>query len=462
MNVAPSTDSAVVPNNRMSITANTRLEPGVYLVPDGISIDADDVTLDGNGATLVGVNREGVGINVNGRSNVTIRNVRIRDFYHGIAVRDSNNITIAENHITSTAEVETNTIFLDIWRPAEDPYGGAILFQNVNDSDVSDNDIQHQMCGVLTYHCNHLTVARNNACYNSGFGIHLFETSDSTFEQNWADYCNRYEPRDPGEPVVGADSYGHMGADATGFLIVQNCCRNIFRKNFARCGGDGFFLAGRNPRGLDVGCNDNLFEENDASLSPNIAFEATFSSGNIFRNNWADRCNYGFWLGYSTRNILEGNRMLYNRQAGIAVEHGVDFEVRNNDFQSNGYGILLWTKYVKDFFEASEETQTVRNWLIEQNKFHRNHTGIAIFADRDHGVRPSEPEHAGQAELRPCDNNIRNNDIQDNRVGVHLVHADRTVIERNKLARNVEADIRRDDDRETVVGHNLGLRGAYL
>ncbi len=462
MNIAPITDASVVPTSGMVIRANTQLEPGTYFLPEGLIIDADEVILDGNGATLIGDGRRGVGVLVNGRANVTIRNLRIREYGHGIVARHAPSISIEHNQITSTAEVEPNTVFLDIWRPATDPYGGAILLEHVVGGEVCDNDLQHQMNGLLTYHCERLSVRRNVASYNSGFGFHLFNTCDSVFEENWADYCCRYEPRDMGRPVVGARSAGHMGADAAGFLIVYRSCRNVFRRNFARLGGDGFFLAGRNPQGEDVGCNDNLFEYNDGSLSPNIAFEATFSRGNIFRYNWADRCNYGFWLGYSTDNVLEGNRMLWNRQAGIAVEHGVGFVVRDNDFQSNGHGILLWTKYVAAFVETTPNNRTVRDWLIENNRFLRNGTAIAILADRDHGIRPVPPEDAGRPDLRPTGNVIRRNDIQDNRIGIHLAGTDRTVIEQNKINKNVEADIRREDDRETVLGHNLGLRGAYL
>ncbi len=462
MSAGPVTESAVVPTNGMVIRSNTQLRPGVYYLPDGVVIDADGVTLEGNGAIILGHDRRGVGITVDGHRDVTIRNVRAREYYHGIAARGCRGLTLEQNQITSTAEVETNTVFLNIWTPIEDAYGAAILLDRVSDARVHDNDLQHQMNGLLSYNCTRLDVRRNSACYNSGFGFHLFQTCDSVFEQNWADYCNRYEPRDEDGPIVGVGHYGHMGADATGFLLVQKSCNNVFRHNFARCGGDGFFLAGRNPEGEDVGCDGNLFEGNDASLSPNIAFEATFSRGNIFRNNWADRGNFGFWLGYSSENIVEGNRMLYNRQAGIAVEHGANFEVRDNDFQSNGTGLLIWSRFVDAFQAWPGTNRTSHDWLIENNRFLRNECGIAIRADRDHGIRPDGSDDCGKPELRPRDHTIRGNDIQDNRVGIHLLCADRTVIEQNKINKNVEADVRREDDVDTKLGHNLGMRGAYL
>ncbi len=457
------TTQPIKPTDAQTITSSTQFEPGVYYLPAGLTNAADGVTLDGNGATLIGHNREGTGVKLDGHAGVTIRNLTIRDYYHGIAARSAKKLTITQNRITSTAEVPANTIFLDIWRDASDSYGGAIMLDRVEDSAVVENDLQHQMSGLLTYHCRRLNVRGNNASFNSGFGIHLFDTSESTFEENYADYCCRWEPRDKPTPRIGAGATGHMGADAAGFVIVYKSCNNVFRHNFARLGGDGFFLAGRTPQNEDAGCNDNLFEENDGSLSPNIAFEATFSSRNVFRNNWADRCNYGFWLGFSSDFTLEGNRMVHNRQAGIAVENGARFVVRGNDFERNHVaGVLLWSKYIQEWFDALPDARTVHHWLIEKNKLTGNGTAIAILADKDHGIRPMAPDTCGKPEIRPHDHEIRGNDIQDNRVGIHLAGADRTTIEQNKISKNVEADIRQEDDRDTQVGVNLGLRGAYL
>jgi len=446
----------VIPTDGMILREDTCLAPGVYYQPNGLSIEADGITLDGRGALLVGNNRQGVGIRLEGRSGVTIRNVQLREYYHGIHARGCRNLTLTNNRITSTAEVPPNTLFLDIWRPPKRSYGGAILLWEVTDSLIVDNDLQHQQNGLLTYFCERLTAQRNQVNYSSGFGIHLYGTCDSLFEENSADYCCRFEPRE------GGRHYGHMGADAAGFLAVHNSCKNTFRRNTARLGGDGFFLAGLAPDGTQCGCNDNLFEENDGSLSPNIAFEATFCRGNVFRGNYADRCNYGFWLGFSWDTIIENNRMVMNRQAGIAVENGHGFKVRGNTFQANGHGILLWTKYVENFAAWYPDNRTSYDWTIEENVFTRNGKAIRIAADQDHGIRPMPAEASGRPETRPRDHTIRKNDIQDNRVGVELYKADRTVVLENILNRNVEANLRQEDTLETTARNNLGAAGGYL
>ncbi|HZT42216.1 MAG TPA: right-handed parallel beta-helix repeat-containing protein [Chthonomonadaceae bacterium] len=452
----PDNGKQVTPTDGMEIGEDCTLAPGVYYLPHGLSLVADGITFDGNGALLIGRDRRGTGLRLEGRSGVTIKNVRLRDYYHGIHASSGKDLTLIGNQITATAELPPNTVFLDIWRGPEEAYGGAILLWEVTDSLIAGNDLQHQQSGLLTYGCERLTVRSNQAGYNSGYGFHLFDTSDSLFEENHADYCCRFEPRE------GGRHYGHMGADAAGFLIVHRSCRNTFRRNTARLGGDGFFLAGLSPDGRKVGCDDNLFEENDASLSPNIAFEATFSRGNIFRNNFADRCNYGFWLGFSWDTTVENNRVILNRQAGIAVENGHGFTVRGNTFQANGHGILIWTKHVESFAALFPENGTSYDWNIEENTFTRNGKGIRIAADQDHGIRSLPAEASGKPETRPRDHAIRKNDIQDNRVGIELSNADNTLIEENILNRNVEANLRQDDTRETLARNNLGAVGGYL
>jgi parallel beta-helix repeat protein len=402
----------IIPTDAMQVEIDTRLKPGTYYVPNGLDILEDGITLDGSGAVLVGKAHNGTAVRLHNRKNVTIKNLRIMNYKFGIEATCCQQIAIEDCTIRDTAEVQANTIFLDVWRNVEHSYGGGILLEKVSDSLVQHCDLQHQMTGLHAYHCHSLTVQNCNASYNSGWGFHLYETSDSTFEHNYADYCCRYEPRGP--------NHGHMGADSAGFLIVHNSCRNTFRHNSARLSGDGFFLAGMSPTPTNddfepCGCNDNLFEDNDASLSPNIAFEATFCRGNIFRRNHACQSNYGFWLGFSTANLIEENVMTGNRTAGIAVENGVEMRATANNFEDNRYGVLLWSKRLPAFETYAAHNDTSRDWLIESNTFRWNRVAVRIAADQDHGIKalPGTGEYGFPAPA-PSQHRMRNNQFQGN------------------------------------------------
>ncbi|HJR80107.1 MAG TPA: right-handed parallel beta-helix repeat-containing protein [Anaerolineales bacterium] len=410
------------------INRDTHLEPRLYFLPEGITIDSDNVTLDGRGATIVGIDKTGQGIRVFGRKNVIIKNLRILNYYHGVSIKKATGIEICGCTITSTSEIQANTLFLDIWKPAAGAYGGAIFLEGVTDSNIHDNDLQHQMNGLLSYQCKRLDVRNNIANYCSGFGFHLFETCESTFAENYADYCCRY---------YLSDSGSHLGADAAGFLIIFKSCNNIFRKNYARLGGDGFFLAGLTPDGIDVGCNNNLFQENDASYSPNNAFEGVFSKGNIYQGNKANHSNYGFWLGFSSNCTLKDNQIYNNRQAGIAVENGVHFQVLNNDIQNNLHGILIWTRSYDFLKRVPNINETSSDWLIERNRLMQNKKAIRIAADQNHGIRSLDGERSS---VPPNNHIIQNNEIRDNILGIELEKAKDTQMNRNVLI-NLVADL---------------------
>jgi parallel beta-helix repeat protein len=197
-------------------------------------------------------------------------------------------------------------------------------------------------------------------------------------------------------------------------------------------GGDGFFLGGMTPQFTPVGCDDNLFEDNDASYSPNIAIEATFSKGNVYRGNYANRCNYGFWLGFSCHGTLENNQIKGNRQAGIATENGFDFQIHGNTFEDNGHGILLWSKHVPALEKGVPGNTTSYNWLIQDNTFVRNHKAIRIAADQDHGIRPLlDTGEWGLPAPPPHDHTIRHNHFAENTTAIELLNAENTIAEGN-------------------------------
>ena len=428
------TSPPIVPVDGMEIRENTRLAPGVYSLPNGLTIAADNVTLEGQDTLILSPEHSGTGIQATGRRNIRIQNLAVSGYYHGIRLDECQDVQLRNLRVRDTAEIEGIDTFLYLWHPIDAVYSSAILLHQVTGGMIEDCDLQHQMNGILLYHTNGLTVQANNASFNSGWGVYLSASSDNTIQDNRLDFCNRVYRRPE-------DGSVRVEADAAGIVLVYGSSRNRFLRNSCLCGGDGIFVAGYDHKGNQGPCNDNLFEENDCRLSPNNAIESTFSRGNIFRRNDCSRSNYGMWMGYSWDNIIEDNVIEFNRWAGIAVEHGFRFTIRNNRIRQNGDGILLWTRGgpVVAHWPGHEVTY---DFTIEDNLIESNHTGI-------HGYTGPET-----TDLECHDFHIRRNTVQDNRIGMRFARVRACSVSDNRFAHNVEKALWLEGEPEVDIADN--------
>ncbi|MFQ3566172.1 MAG: right-handed parallel beta-helix repeat-containing protein [Aggregatilineales bacterium] len=412
----------VIPTDGMVITEDTEFAPGVYPLSNGIIIGADNLTVRGRNTLIVKLTQEGTAITAQGCSGITIRNLAISGFYHGVRCDDCRDVTIEALRVRSTYEIEGIDTFLYLWLPIEKTYGGAILLHRVEGGTVRGCDVQHQMNGILLYNCQNLIVEKNNASFNSGWGVYLSRTNDSLVQDNQFDFCNRLYRR-PEDGSIRAE------ADSAGIVLVKASSRNRFLRNTCIGGGDGIFVAGYEHPGQIDPCNDNLFEDNDCRLSPNNAIESTFSKGNVFRRNDCSRSNYGFWMGYSWENVLEDNTVEFNRWAGIAVEHGFDFQVRGNRIRLNGDGVRLWTRggSVLQYWPGHEVTH---NFTFTDNLFESNMVGFSGYTD----------DTVPDAECYGF--HLRGNTFHDNRVGARFSRVRDCTLSDNTFRGNVEAAVR--------------------
>jgi parallel beta-helix repeat protein len=412
----------VIPQDGMVITRDTQFAPGVYVLPNGISIGADDITLAGSQTMLLSPAQSGVGIHANNRRNVTVRDLSISGYYHGVRLDSCQNVRIEAIRVRDTYEIPGVDTFLYLWQPVEEAYGGAVLFNQVQQAVIKGCDLQHQMNGILLYGCEEVRVEDNNASFNSGRGVYLSATSESVIQDNRLDFCNRMYRR-PEDGSMRAE------ADTASIVLVKASSRNRVLRNSCVGGGDGIFVAGYEHPGSITPCNDNLFEDNDCRLSPNNAIESTFSRGNIFRRNDCSRSNYGFWLGFSWDNTLEDNIVEFNRFAGIAAEHAHNMTLRNNRIRLNGEGVRLWTRggAVVPYWPGYEVSY---GFTLENNLFETNQVGFAGYT----GDETTDQECHGFV--------LRANTFADNRVGAHFARVRDCILEDNRFSQQVECAVR--------------------
>ncbi len=406
----------VVPEDGMMITENTTLAPGIYILRKGLTIASDKVTLDGAGATLVGSPDWPSGIRIEGRKDVTVKNICTLGYYHGIFIKDSFDIHIVGNHLKASSELDSRSHALSIWVKLEDAHGAGLFLQNVERATISDNDLSHQQNGILAYRCSELCIERNNTSMCSGQGVYLDGTHDSVIRDNVMDFCARIYHLPDGRKDIGAGS--------ASIILISGSSNNRILRNYMRGSGDGLLACGYPESSIVEPCCNNVIEGNDASYCLNVSFEATFCRGNIFRENKANGCNYGFWLGYSTNTEIVDNEINENRIAGVAIEHGNANRIMGNILKRNRSGILLWTDYYEDLVRVFPDCAGSHDYTIARNVIESNKDGIRSYTEQR--VR----------EMMCYDYRIFDNTIRDNNTGIRLQRVRDCELKGNRLVNN--------------------------
>ena len=308
-----------------------------------LEVSSDGVTVNLNGSVLDGENTINAGIYVHDCRDVKIKNGMVRGFYVGIRAVNVENLNI-ENCVVSDNHNPTDVEWLpDADDPMEEGFGAGIYLFRVFDSVIQGNLLNNNFNGLSLVRSGRNRIAGNNASYSGNLGIHLLGSSHNVVEDNQADHCIRYTGR------FWCDT-----ADSAGVLLEEYSHHNRITGNSLRYSGDGFFIRANNGHS----CDHNYIAHNDASFSPNNAFEAGFSQHNVFEENVADFSNYGFWLGFSSDTVVRHNRILANRLDGIAIDSGSRNNIQGNKIEGNRNGVRFWSDRPR---EVSQITSVVRN-----------------------------------------------------------------------------------------------------
>ena len=335
--------------------------PGVV-----IEVCADGVALDLSGVVLDGEGDGGVGVWVHDCRDVTILNGTVIRFHHGIHAENVSNLTIRGCVVSDNANPPDAGWLPDIEAPVEEGFGGGIYLRRARHSTIEGNLANNNFNGISLVRSERNVVRGNNASYCGNVGIYLLRSTDNEVLDNRAEHCIRY-----------TDRFWCDTADSAGILLEHGSHRNRIVGNSLRYSGDGFFIRAHNR----PPSNDNLISGNDGSYSPNNAFEAVFSSGNVFEDNVANHSNYGFWLGYSTDTTVRGNEIRANRFDGIAIEHGRNNRIESNRILGNRNGVRLWSDAAPA--EPAPRSPEPRRYTIAKNRIEDSRE-CGIRATQDH------------------------------------------------------------------------------
>lgn len=350
--------------------------PGRYRIPDpdakgvivagspGTSINLTGVTLESGDS--VPAEYRGAGVVASGVDRITITGGTIRGYQFGIRIDGGRGHLVAGSDVSgsrmqalrSTPEQFDAADWLDIFHAdSAEAYGAGVYLNATANATVRNVKAVQAQNGIMLRDATGTVIIDNEVSSNSGWGISLWHSSHSTIARNEAHHNVRCE----------SPQY-HRGCDSAGILLREASDSNIVVDNDISFSGDGFFLSGQPP--YVNPSTGNLVLRNDATGAWHNAFESTFSFGNRFLDNRADSSDYGFWLGYSTANVVEGNLIIGSRTAGVAIEHGQDNVIARNTIVGGQVGVRL--------FARDTTARQSRNSDIDGNYLARLERGVVL------------------------------------------------------------------------------------
>jgi len=133
-------------------------------ISDSIVIERDNIVVDGAGYTLEGTG-SGKGIEWVGRSNITIKNVKVTRFFYGFYFESSSNITLSGNNVIGN-------------------YYGVAVGSSWGNKFVCNNVFNNTLDGFFLFYSDNNVIYGNTVLSNKRYGIALSQSSNNRIFHN--------------------------------------------------------------------------------------------------------------------------------------------------------------------------------------------------------------------------------------------------------------------------------------
>lgn len=349
-----------------------------------IVVMADNLVIDGNGYTLQGPG-SGTGISLTGRSNVTIKNLRITRWENGITLSNSSRNTLTDNILTQIVMHDIATFGIRLEDSSSNntvssntltnSSGGGIFIRRSSNNRITNNTISHTHNGISLISSSNNRITNNTLAHNYGLTI-----SGNSMK---ADYALNN--------MISGNTLKHT---ANGISITFFAYENsVVGNTITNTTWDGIYLGeySANNRILDNTLTHTL---NGISLVRNPMYNTI--SGNIIINSIRDGIHiHGHIVfRYETNNHISGNTITNSKEHGIYIDGSSHNRLSNNTIEHNGYGIQLQNSsynviyhnaFINNTVQTSDENPAENHWynpeLFEGN-YWADYPGTDINGDR--------------------------------------------------------------------------------
>jgi len=380
---------------------------------NGIVVERDNVVIDGAGYTLEGTGAyeyQYRGISLSEKTNVTVQNVQIRNFYYGIWLDDSLNNSIIRNNI------ENNII-------------GIGLNKSSNYNHISENNITNILAGIGLFSSSNNNIISRNNITNKGDGIGLFGVSNNIISGN----------------IITANWGDGIHLEFSNYNSIRE--NNVTNNNI------GITL---------YACSNNSISINNITAN-NAGGMRLLSSSNcnsIVANNIIENNRDGIRLFCSSGNSIAGNYITKNSRYGIYLDSSSNNTITENNITNNSRAIHLY---------SSSNNNINRNSIA-----HNSLVGISVYSSLSNGIAHNNllDNFEGIYLHSSLNNTIIANDIIDCWYGIYLYYSPKNNITANKVTNNWSGILihcsSNNKLRDNVIAYNKynfgvqGLTGSHF
>jgi parallel beta-helix repeat protein len=370
----------------------------------GIQVLKDGITIDGAQFSITTDDSGGIGVDLEERAHVTVKNLRIVNFKHGVSLVGSSSNSITDNKIIGFSGDGPSGVPTGVWvsnsqsntiasnTVTRNQNFGILVQAGSSNNLIIENTLEENSIGLELSFCGNNKL-RGNQMNNNSQSLKLGYNNYAQFLQD-IDSSNMID----GKPVVyWINEHDKTVPSNAGFVALGNCT-NITVKN------------------LQI---NNTFDSITLINTNNSAIE----------HNIIEDCGNGIFLKYCQNVSVTSNAIDGNIESGIATISSLNITIAKNIITNSVYGI-----------STAGQTQGhcggygSTNMTITQNKVINCTPGIYFSLSRD--------------------NVVSNNYFEGNVKAINLIVSSRNFFVENNFVRNSEGAFRISDASNNSIYHN--------